>query len=162
MIVVVSDTSPIRAFAHVERLDVLSALFERVLIPPAVEEELLHPRTAETAVDVSRFPFIEVRQPSDRVGVERLEQELDRGESEALTLALEVTAGAVLIDERAGRKVAQRLGLSVIGTLGTLLRAKERGHVGAVRPVLERLESELGFFVSVPLRALVLRRAGED
>jgi predicted nucleic acid-binding protein len=53
------------------------------------------------------------------------------------------------------------LGLLPIGVLGTLLRAKERGLVGLLEPMLDRLQRELGFFISDELRSEILRRAGE-
>jgi hypothetical protein len=76
-------------------------------------------------------------------------------------LALEVDADALLIDERDGRAIALRLGLSPIGALGVLVRARQRGHLGAVGPMMDRLESELGFFIGAELRTRVLEEAGE-
>ena len=65
------------------------------------------------------------------------------------------------MDERAGRSAAAQLGLPVIGTLGLLLRSKEKGFIPTIGPLVDRLQNELGFFVSAELRAEVLRRAGE-
>jgi uncharacterized protein len=74
---------------------------------------------------------------------------------------LEVGAEALLIDETAGRLFAKRQGVSVIGTLGILSRAKTRGRVSQVGPLLDKLRTELGFFVSDELRAEFLRSVGE-
>jgi len=84
---------------------------------------------------------------------------LDPGESEALALAIEVHADAVLIDEAVGRANAAKLGLTAIGVLGILLAAKKRGLVAALAPELDRLQAGLGFRVSDQLRADVLRQA---
>jgi predicted nucleic acid-binding protein len=85
---------------------------------------------------------------------------LDR-EAEAIILAEELDAEAILIDETAGRAVALQRGLRPIGVLGTLPRAKERGHVREVAPLLDRLQRELGFFLSRKLLDDTLRQAGE-
>ena len=86
---------------------------------------------------------------------------LDPGESEALALAVELGISVILIDEAADRAAAMRLGLLPVGVLGTLVRAKQRGLVDRVEPLIDRLEREIGFFVSQELRAEILRRAGE-
>lgn len=67
----------------------------------------------------------------------------------------------ILIDEAAGRAMAVRLGLHPIGVLGTLVRAKQRGLIDAVGPLMDRLEAEIDFFISEQLPTEILRRAGE-
>jgi uncharacterized protein len=67
----------------------------------------------------------------------------------------------VLIDESVGRAAARHHGLLPVGVLGVLLRARQQGLVGPLRPLLDRLESELNFFIAAPLRQEVLMRAGE-
>ena len=68
-----------------------------------------------------------------------LHASLGAGESEAISLAQEIHANWLLLDERAGRRLAQALGLRVAGTLGLLNRAKEKGLLAAVRPHVETL-----------------------
>jgi predicted nucleic acid-binding protein len=160
-VIVVSDTSPIRALAHLNRVDLLPALFDQVLVPPAVDWELRSPPGDLPIVDVRQLAFARIRAPGDQQKVEELRRELDPGESEALALALETGVETILIDEAAGRAMAKRLGLSPIGVLGLLLRGKQRGLVTLVAPLLEQLEQDLGFFISKSLRAEVLRLAGE-
>ncbi len=161
MIVVVSDTSPIRALHHLGRVELLKELYGEVLIPPGVKTELLEPPRQLQVVDISTYNFISVRHPTDAGQVHALQQHLDLGESEAIALALEVGADAVLIDEEEGRNAAATRGLTVIGTLGILLRAKAAGHLTEVRPTITTLKNDLGFFVSPQLESHVLRLAGE-
>lgn len=161
MIIVVSDTSPIRALAFVDELDLLQKLFDRVLVPPRVEQELISPPLRFQTVSVGTLPWIEVRAPADRAQVDVLRQQLDEGESEAIALALEVGASKVLIDELAGREMATKLGLVPLGVLGVLLQAKQRQFVPRIRPLIDRLQQELGFFVSSSVRDDCLRQAGE-
>jgi hypothetical protein len=86
---------------------------------------------------------------------------LDVGEAEAITLAEEIKADIVLIDEMAGRETARISGFTVLGTLGLLLRAKRSGLLPSVAPLLDRLRSELNFFISDELRRTILRQAEE-
>jgi len=159
--IVVSDTSPIRALAHLSLLVLLQELFDEVLVPPAVDVELRNPPTSLHCVDVRDIAYVRIQSPRDRTKVAEFLQVLDPGESEALALALEVGVSAVLIDEVAGRTMAKRLGLLPVGVLGLLVRAKQRGLLPEVRPLLDRLKMDLGFFISDPLRAEVLRLARE-
>ena len=160
MAVVVSDTSPIRSLDHLSRLDLLDALFGEVVVPPAVSDELAHPRPRFRPVLVSSLPFARVQAPSDQVDVANLRRSLGPGESEAIVLAAEIGA-ELLIDESAGRAEARRRGLRRVGVLGILVRAKQRGQLPIVLPLMERLRDELGFFVSAELYDEVRRQAGE-
>ena len=78
-----------------------------------------------------------------------------------MALALEMRADAVLIDERLGRRVARTLGLRVTGLLGTLILAKQRGHLEAVKPVIEELRTRAGCWFDDALIADVINAAGE-
>jgi predicted nucleic acid-binding protein len=159
--IVVSDTSPIRALAHLDHLPLLEKLFHEVLIPPAVSEELERPKSTLPPLSLVAHGFIIVRAPTDEALLDRLRQELDLGEAEAITLAIEVKAGTILVDESAGRAVAVREGITTMGAIGVLLRAKRAHMIPAVRPLLQRLEHELNFFMSQPLLEQALRSVGE-
>lgn len=161
MIIVVSDTSPIRALNHLGLVDLLRDLFGHVLVPPGVQGELLSPPPQLQAVNVADFEFIEVRRPAGSLQLDDLQRHLDLGESEAIALALEVHADAVLIDEEEGRKIATERGFEIIGTLGILLRAKASGHIPEIRPLIRGLKDDFGFFISTQLEIHVLRLAGE-
>ena len=158
---VVSDASPIRALAHLDHLDLLGALFGEVLIPPAVRKELDQPRARFVRIPLKKITSVTVRQPADPRTVQAFLVELGPGEAEALALALEVRADAVLIDESAGRAAAKRVGLRPLGVLGILLRGIQRELVGPIEPLMNRLQGELGFFISPAVRAEVLKRASE-
>ena len=126
-----------------------------MIIPPAVRDEL--------AVEHGALPdFVEVRTPHDRSAVEDLEiRELDAGEAEAIVLAEELRADFLPIDELAGRAVAEARGLTILGLIGVLRRAKNEGRIAAIRPDLEAL-SAAGFWIAPQLRERVLRNVGEE
>ena len=88
-------------------------------------------------------------------------QDLDLGEAESITLALELKADLILMDERDGRHRAIQLGLKPVGVVGVLLTAKARGHVTKVRPMLDALRQQAGFYLGDSLYKEVLRLAQE-
>ena len=105
--------------------------------------------------------WVEVRQPAAIPETVSRNTELDRGEAEALALAVEMHADAVLIDKAAGRHAALELGLTPVGVLGILVRAKRYGQLAAVAPVIDALLARAQFRVSPELLREVLRMAGE-
>jgi len=104
--------------------------------------------------------LFQVQSPTDLTRVQELLEELQLGEAEAIALALELQS-EILIDEADGREIAMRLGLSLVGALGILVRFKQNGLISSVLPLIARLENELRFFVSDKLRNEIARIAGE-
>lgn len=152
---VVSDTSPITSLLQIGQAGILRAIFGRVLIPSAVENELL--RSHSSLPD-----FLDVQTIQDWQTAEVLCRQLDRGEAEAIVLAEESHADYLLIDEKLGRSVAEARGLSVVGLLGVLLLAKNAGLVSSVAPLVADLETQAGFFVSARVKQFLLAEAGES
>ena len=135
-----------------------------MVIPIAVADELRRGGQDDPRInEVLALDWVEVRQATNQSLVESLrsDRNLDRGEAEAIALALELKADELLIDERLGRREASRLGLSITGLLGILLVAKRQGLIQAIRPVMDALMNEAGFRVSHLLYAEVLGAAGE-
>jgi uncharacterized protein len=159
--VVVSDTSPIRALAHLKLTSLLEELYGEVLIPPGVAEELCDPVSSLPPLEWASIPGLRLQAPRDALRVEQLLRVLDRGESEAIVLALEVHAAALIVDERDARSVAMSLGLRPVGVLAMLVRAKEEGRIVAVNPLMDQLRAGMGFRISPSLYAEISRLAGE-
>jgi len=84
---------------------------------------------------------------------------LGQGEQEAITLALQMEADVLLMDERKGRREALARGLTVSGTLNVLDIAAERGLI-ELASVLERL-SQTSFRASSTLVQEMLKRDSE-
>jgi predicted nucleic acid-binding protein len=116
---VVSNASPLIALAQIDHLDLLEKLFFAILIPPAVVREI--------TPTVTLPDWIIERALAQTIGPQILQASLGPGESEAISLALEVSSRWVILDERPARRLAQALGVPVIGTLGVLLASKRRG-----------------------------------
>jgi predicted nucleic acid-binding protein len=160
-VLVVSDTSPLRALQAIEHINLLEWMYPRVLVPPAVLDELRIDVPGLGPFPVGAHPFMVCQAPRDISRVNGIEARLNRGEAEALVLALEVNAQYVLIDESLGRRVAASLGLRTVGVLALLVQAKQLGHIAAVAPQIDALARRINFRVSPQLRARVLQDAGE-
>ncbi|MEH2369138.1 DUF3368 domain-containing protein [Nostoc sp.] len=161
--IIVSDTSPINNLAAINHLHLLQQLYGTVLIPEAVYRELTDPNfPVAGAIEVQTFIWIQTRPVQDRTLVEALSNELDIGEAEAIALALEMKAEQVLIDERRGRLVAARLNLGYTGILGILVEAKSQRLISAVKPLLDALINQAGFWVAEPLYKRVLQVVDEN
>lgn len=140
---IVSDTSPISYLVLIGAENVLPALYGQILIPKAVRRELAHPQGPEAVrswIEASpswlSTSSVRAEGREQRLGREakRL-QSLDPGERAAIQLAGQEDARLLLIDERAGRRVARARGLEVTGTIGVLGAAAKKGHVDAARAV---------------------------
>ncbi len=149
---VVADASPLIALQQIGQLSVLQAIFTEVIVPPAVAREI--------QPSVPSVPWIVERPLAQAIAPLVLRASLGAGESEALSLAMEVHADRLLVDERAARRAARALGLAVIGTLGVLLAAKRKGLITEVRSPLDDLLRQ-GFWVSPRLVRQALSAAGE-
>jgi predicted nucleic acid-binding protein len=125
--VVVADTSPINYLVLIAQIDLLTGLYTRILIPPAVLAERKHTLAPKPVRDWADNPprWLEVLSPKNSLILPKL----DLGETEAIALATEVHAAVVLIDEQAGRQEALRRGLRVAGTLSVLDEADQAGLV---------------------------------
>lgn len=158
---VVSNTTPISHLIRIRQLPLLQRLFERVVIPTQVAEEL---EGGKHVLGVwSQAPGAEgltVEQPLEGPFLHQLRTRLDAGEAAAIALALERRASLLLMDELDGRTVAQYHGIPLAGTLGVLLEAKRQHCLPEIRPLVEALE-HAGFRMSAVLKQHVLATAGE-
>jgi len=159
--VVISDTTPLIALAKIGHFDLLEKLFGRVIVSEAVFAELTqHGADRPGAQEIQRVDWIEIRTVIDQPKVHLLLSDLNAGEAESIVLAQEIGADRLLLDERKGRLVAQRMGLPVIGTVGLLILGKQFGYLTELRPLLERLR-QADFRISLKLLADALEAVGE-
>jgi uncharacterized protein len=160
--IVVSNSSPLVSLAAIGRLGLLHELYDTIIIHQAVHHEVvIQGLRRPGAVEVQSLDWIVCRDVGDPLVVTALEGKLDRGEAEAIALAIELHADLLLMDERLGRAEAARFGLRFVGILGVLIEAKGRGLLQRIEPILDELQHEAGFRVSEALRARVLQAAGE-
>ena len=152
----VCDTSPFIALNSVGQLSLLPQLLDTITVPAAVAAELKSVLLPDW-VRVVSIPVVSI--PQGAIPHVR-EARLGRGETEAIHLALHLRPDRLLLDDREGRREAQRLGPRVTGVLGLLVAAKRIGLLPAVRPDVARLRTS-GFRVSEGLYKELLASCGE-
>lgn len=150
---VISDTSPLSALLLAGRESLLKQMFERVVIPPAVEKELLRAHAGLPA-------WLEILSPPD-IPSSVSEAGLDPGETEAISLALELRPDAILMDERLGRRLAARHGLKVTGLLGLLVMARQKYLIEEVRPLIHEMIEKGSCWFDQALLETVCNSVGE-
>ena len=158
--VVISNTSPIFYLHRLRRLDLLQKLYQEIIVPKAVVAELeAGRRQGEDVPAIDNYEWIKIRaiRSPQILG---LSTDFGPGETEVLVLALEESDSLVIIDEKLARKIARLRGLRVTGTAGVLLKAKQEGHILAVKPFIDRLQ-EIHFHLSDNVRTLILSIAEE-
>src|SRR5436309_12985626 len=117
--IVVSDASPLNVLVRIGYPDVLRALFNSVIIPPAVASELSHASTPDAVRTwmTEHHEWIAIKAPSHIDPTLQLD---DVGEAQAISLALELKADLLLADDRKARRIAEERGLAITGAIGVL------------------------------------------
>ena len=144
--IVISDTTPIVSLIKISRIDLLEKLFGEVCIPEAVFRELTTNTIFESEAEiVKNSSFLKITPVKNLKSLEILQAAsgLDDGESEAIILADELKSDILVIDERKGRKVAQKLGITITGTIGILIQAHDEKIISTeeIKRYLEQLRN---------------------
>jgi predicted nucleic acid-binding protein len=155
---IVSNATPLIAFARIGELALLERIVEEVTLPQAVWQEVTEASERPGAETIREATWINVQAVSG-VSPDLLAL-LDRGEAEVIALAEELDADEVILDERAARAIAMTRGLPVIGSAGLLVRAKDRNLIPAVRPLFTRMQ-EAGVRYSQRFFESLLEQLGE-
>jgi predicted nucleic acid-binding protein len=152
--IVVADAGPLHYLVLIDSADVLPKLFDHVLVPFAVRDELIHSSAPEKVRDwiLEVRPWLEIT----TVAKTQVVRGLHKGEAEALQLALEKKAAAVLMDDRDGRAAARRLGLLPIYTVALLELAAEKRLLDL--PLAIAKLKQTSFFVSPEILDAALER----
>jgi predicted nucleic acid-binding protein len=130
---IICDSSPLVALSLCNELSLLDTLFNDVVVPEKVYNEINKTGKPE-AGNIAAWAQGKVRRAGNQQVLQAINITLDSGESEAIALYWENEADFLLIDEQKGRKIAAQNGIKIIGTLGVLLLAKQKGLITAVKP----------------------------
>jgi len=148
--VIVSDTSCLILFYKIGELDLLKKLFGKLHITDTVLKEFNQQipdwiEVVELTMDLQKG----------------LSSYLDKGEATAISMAAEHENSLLIIDEIKGRKAAKEMGISVTGSLGVLVAAKNKGHIQTIRPLIEKIQ-KTNFRISEELIEQVLIKVNES
>ena len=157
--IIVADSGPLIGLAGIGQLELLRRLAERVVVPGEVWREVTGNLSAPGAKVVSEALWMEVESPA-AAEIVSLTMLVDRGEAEAIALAVRHTSSVLLLDDARARRVAEHMKLRRMGTVGLLRRAKQQGLIDRLRPQLEALVAN-GIFIRQALIDAVLKDVGE-
>ena len=155
---IVSDASPLIVLLKTNNLFILKDLFEKITIPTAVYKEITAKEQEKIIFD--KIEWIETRNIKNTQENVLLEKLIDKGEAEAIVLAKELKS-TLLLDDAKARKYAKLLNVEVIGTLGLLKIAKNRGVIPSVKKIISDMLAE-GYYIEDKLITQILEDVGES
>lgn len=154
---IVSDNSSLIMLGKLQRVDLLTHLFESISIPARVAKEI-KAKEDDVAKQILDHPSFKVEASSKLKLLSFLDGTLDYGEPKAIALARE-NGIILLVDEKKARKVAKNMGLKIIGLLGILLLNKRHQHITRedALNLLEQIK-QMDFRLSVKLESDLISR----
>lgn len=161
MPVIVSNSTLLIHLAKIGQFQLLHDFYGQIFIPQAVYNECVTGGKAyEDANLIEQAEWLQVVEAKDKNLVVLLNAELDRGEAEAIALALQQQSDLLLLDDAEGREKAHLYGLKYTGTIGILLKAKRTNKLQSLREALNKLQ-ETGFWLDRRLYQKLLQEVGE-
>jgi len=160
--IVISNASPIINLAIIGRLGLLEKFWEKIYVPEAVwKEVVIDGEDKKEVAEIKNADWIIVEKVKDQNLVLLLMQNLDKGEAEAIALAIEKNADIILLDETDAREAADIYKIEKTGVLGVLLLAKLRNEIPNLKQEIEKLKIKADFWLKATLIQDVLKEAGE-
>lgn len=148
---IISDTSCLIILSKVDEIKILRKLYQHIITTPEISQEY-----------GKELPsWISIVSASDKQKQLLLETQIDKGEASAIALALEIKNSTLIIDDYKARKIAERLGITYTGTIGVIIKAKLRGIIPSVKPILNKIY-QTDFRLSEDIIINALREAGEQ
>lgn len=158
---VIVNSTPIILLSNINQLELLKQLYETITIPQAVYDEVTAKPDSACQNLKNHFDWIKVEKIRNPIQKKMYEAKLHDGEVEVMILAQEEPkADLVILDDNSAKKTAKFLDLSVTGTLGVLVKAKQLNYIEKVKPLMDALIAN-GFFVTQNVYSMVLEQAGE-
>ena len=144
--IIIADTSCFIILSNIGILQLLYDVYEKVVT------------TEDIAVEFGeKLPvWVEILNVKDLQKQQLLELQIDRGESSAIALALELVNCTVILDDNKARKIARNLGINITGTLGVIIKAKLTGKIPSIKPYLEKIKAtNFRLSAEIELQALI-------
>lgn len=147
---IISDTSCFIILAKIEEFELLHKVYGNITT------------TIEIAIEYGDVlpEWIEIKTVEDKHSQQILEMQIDKGESSAIALALEMPGSTLILDDYKARKIAQSLRINFTGTIGVLIKAKLTGIIPSIKPLLKKIQ-QTDFRLSNEIENQALKEAGE-
>lgn len=147
---IISDTSCLIILSNIGELELLHKVYGEIITTIDIANEF-----GDTLPN-----WVEIKKVNDTSKQQLLELQIDKGESSAIALALEIPESTLILDDIKARKIANKLGLNFTGTIGVIIKAKLKGIIPSIKPILEKIKLT-DFRISVELEMQALREAKE-
>ena len=148
--IIISDTSCLIILSKIGELDLLKKIYGNIITTTEIASEF-----GEALPD-----WIEIQKVIDSTKQQILELQIDKGESSAIALALEIPNSIIILDDFKARKIANQLGINFTGTIGVIVKAKLNGVIPSIKPLLQKIK-ETNFRISPELELIALKEANE-
>lgn len=147
---IISDTSCFILLNNIDELELLHKLYGNVTT------------TLDIAIEYGESlpEWVEIVNVVDKSKQQILELQIDKGESSAIALAMEIPDSTIILDDYKARKIAHQLGLSYTGTIGVIVKAKLRGLIPSISPILNKIK-QTNFRLTEELELQALKQSGE-
>lgn len=160
---IVSNSSILISLSSINRLYLLKEKFDEIYIPEAVWEEVVEMGKGETgSKEVRSADWIIKEKVTDENLVSALNENLDLGESEAISLAIQLNSNIILLDEKEARVMAAKYKLKPLGTVGVLIWARKKNIIKNLKLELDKLIREGGFRIASEIYEKALAEVGES
>ena len=127
---IISDTSCFIILSKIDELDLLQKLYGEIITTSVIAEEF-----------GEKLPnWVKIQDSIDKFRIQILEIQIDKGESSAIALALEIPESTLILDDIKARKIAQGLGLNITGTIGIIIKAKLQNIIPSIKPIIEKIK----------------------
>lgn len=147
---IISDTSCFIILSNIGELDLLQKVYGEIITTSTIAEEF-----GDALPD-----WVKIQNVTDKLRLQILELQIDRGESSAIALALEIPESTLILDDYKARKVAENLGLNFTGTIGIIIKAKLENIIPSIKPFLEKIK-QTNFRISAEIELQAYKEARE-
>ena len=148
---VISDASCIILFEKIGELKLLQDLFDKIIITKKV--------AGEYGKEIPHW--FQIRNPAEKTFRKILSMNVDKGEAEAMALSIDLENTLLIIDDLKGRRIAEKLGIKFIGSLGIIVDAKLQHIIFSIKPFMEKIK-RTNFRITEKLERKVYENADES
>ncbi len=158
MAIVVADTGALISLGLIDHIDLIEQIFGDFFIANAVWEDLIKYEISflESNLIALLEKHVVIIKSSNY-----LSAIMDYGESESVILYKELKADFFLVDDNKARLIAESLNVNCIGSIGLLIKAKEKGIIDNLRPYFQKWIDKKRYF-SVKQLNQILEKFGEN